>query len=140
MTNIKGILLQSFSRLTVKCHSETPSSIALINSYFDKLKNQDVSGWHFTFNSLDFLCSENLLGNMKKSSSSDSTLRNQSVADLNQSEDEFWIENDRNTSSCDSQLSLGWSSAGGTDVRFTKYDSYFNKSSFRILIAALKVK
>ena len=52
-----------------------------------------------------------------KSSSSDSTLRNQSVADLNQSEDEFWIENDRNTSSCDSQLSLGWSSAGGTDVR-----------------------
>lgn len=50
-----------------------------------------------------------------QSSSSDSTLRNQSVADLNQSEDEFWIENDRNTSSCDSQLSLGWSSAGGTD-------------------------
>ena len=66
MTNIKGTLLQSFSRFTVKCQSETSSPIALINSYFDKLKKHDVSGWHFTFNSLDFLCSENLLGNMKK--------------------------------------------------------------------------
>ena len=66
MTNIKGMLLQSFSRFTVKCHAETSSFIALTNSNFDMLKNQDGSGWHFTFNSLDFLCSENLLGNMKK--------------------------------------------------------------------------
>ena len=33
-----------------------------------------------------------------------------------ESDDPFWIEGDRDISSCDSQLSLGWSSAGGTDV------------------------
>ena len=69
--NIVTVFFVIYSQMPLRnflLYSKSLFAISDDKFYSDKLKNQDVSGWHFTFNSLDFRRSENedLLGNITK--------------------------------------------------------------------------